>query len=64
LGLAALGIEVWYPSVIIGCVTMLVSMFAIAGGRRARRSLGSHAQILGAVVLLIIALKVVIVHGV
>jgi len=45
-------------------VTMLVSMFAIAGGRRARRSLGSHAQILGAVVLLIIALKVVIVHGV
>ncbi|MCX6143504.1 MAG: manganese efflux pump [Ignavibacteriales bacterium] len=64
LGLAALGIDVWYPSVIIGCVTMLVSMFAIAGGRRARRSLGSRAQIVGAVVLLIIAFKVVFSHKV
>ena len=63
LGLATLGIEVWYPSVIIGGVTMLISIFAIAGGKRARRSLGSHAQLLGAAVLLIIALKVVISHG-
>jgi putative Mn2+ efflux pump MntP len=62
LGLAAMGIDVWYPSVIIGFVSMLVSMFAIAGGRRARRSLGSRAQIVGAIVLLIIALKVVILH--
>ena len=64
LGLAALGIDVWYPSVIIGFVTMIVSMFAIAGGKRARRSLGSHAQIVGAIVLMLIALKVVISHGV
>jgi putative Mn2+ efflux pump MntP len=60
LGLAALGIDVWYPSVIIGLVTMLVSVLAILGGRRASRSLGSHAQVLGALVLLIIALKTVI----
>jgi putative Mn2+ efflux pump MntP len=64
LGLAALGINVWYPSVIIGLVTMIVSLLAIAGGKRARRSLGSHAQIIGAVVLLIIALKVVLSHHV
>ena len=64
LGLAALGIDVWYPSVIIGFVTMIVSMLAIAGGKRARRSLGSHAQIVGAIVLLAIALKVVVSHGV
>jgi putative Mn2+ efflux pump MntP len=63
LGLAAIGIEVWYPSVIIGFVTLLVSVLAIAGGRRAHRSLGSHAQILGAVVLLIIAVKVLFSHS-
>jgi manganese efflux pump family protein len=62
LGLAALGIDVWYPSVIIGFVTLLVSIVAIAGGRRAQRSLGSHAQVLGGVVLLIIALKVLFSH--
>jgi manganese efflux pump family protein len=62
LGLAALGTEVWYPSVIIGCITLLVSVVAIIGGRRAKRSLGSHAQVVGAVVLLGIALKVLIAH--
>lgn len=64
LGLAALGIDVWYPSVIIGSVTMIVSMFAVAGGKRVRRSLGSLAQIIGAVVLLLIALRVLILQGV
>jgi putative Mn2+ efflux pump MntP len=62
LGLAALGIEVWYPSVIIGCITLVVSVVAIIGGRRAERSLGSYAQVVGAVVLLGIALKVLVAH--
>jgi manganese efflux pump family protein len=62
LGLAALGIEVWYPSVVIGSITLIVSVLAIMGGRRAQRSLGSHAQVLGAAVLLIIAVKVLFSH--
>jgi putative Mn2+ efflux pump MntP len=64
LGLAALGIDVWYPSVIIGFVTMIVSTFAVARGKRVRSSLGSRAQIVGAIVLLFIALKVLSSHGV
>ena len=62
LGLAALGVVIWYPSVIIGCVTMIVSVVAIAGGQRASRALGSRAQIIGGIVLLVIAFTVVFFH--
>ena len=62
LGLATLGIDVWYPSVIIGCVTMIVSTIGIVGGQRASRALGSRAQVVGGVVLLVIAFTVVFSH--
>jgi len=62
LGLATLGTSVWYPSAIIGFVTMIVSTAAIVSGKRATAVLGARAQIVGAAVLLIIALKIVISH--
>ena len=61
-GLAALGTSVWYPSALIGGITMVVSTVAIVGGKWATTALGARAQIVGAVVLLVIALRIVISH--
>ena len=60
LGLAAVGRSIWYPSAIIGLVTMAMSILAVVGGRRAGTYLGARAQIIGGIVLIIIALKIVI----
>jgi manganese efflux pump family protein len=63
LGLAALRISVWYPSVVIGFITLLLSTLAILLGQRAGSKLGKRGQIVGGIVLLLIALKIVIEHG-
>jgi manganese efflux pump family protein len=60
LGLAALRISVWYPSVVIGLITMILSFLAIISGRRVGDRLGKQAQIFGGIVLLVIAIKVLL----
>lgn len=62
LGLAAFGISVWYPSVIIGLITLIMSVVAIRLGERAGHWLGTRGQIAGGIVLLLIALKIVASH--
>lgn len=62
LGLAAFGISVWYPSVIIGLLTLIMSVVAIRLGEKAGQWLGTRGQIAGGIVLLIIALKIVATH--
>jgi putative Mn2+ efflux pump MntP len=62
LSLAALKISVWYPSVIIGLVTMLMSVLAAFGGRRVGAWLGTKAQIVGGVVLILIGLRILASH--
>ncbi|MGA3245468.1 MAG: manganese efflux pump MntP family protein [Bacteroidota bacterium] len=63
LGLAALRISVWYPSVVIGLITLLLSTIAILLGQRAGSQLGKRGQIVGGIVLLLVALKIIIVHN-
>lgn len=60
LGLAALRISVWYPSVVIGLITMVLSVLAIFVGQRAGSRVGPRAQIVGGIVLLLIALRIVV----
>ena len=60
LGLAALRISVWYPSVVIGLITLVLSTLAILLGQRAGSQLGKRGQIVGGIVLLLIALKIII----
>ena len=60
LGLAALRISVWYPSVVIGLITMILSFLAIISGKQIGERLGKQAQIFGGVVLLLIAIKIVV----
>lgn len=63
LSLAALGISVWYPSVIIGVITLGMSMASILLGERAGRWLGRKGQVAGGIVLLVIACKIVLEHA-
>jgi manganese efflux pump family protein len=62
LGLAALRVSIWYPSAIIGVVTMAMSTLAVFGGRRAGAWLGARAQFVGGLVLVLIGVRIVFVH--
>ena len=62
LGLAALQISVWYPGVIIGLVTMALSILAMLVGERAGKKLGRRGQTVGGIVLLLVALKILLSH--
>ena len=62
LGLAALRVSVWYPSVVIGVITMLMTTLAIYWGRMAGRWLGARAQLVGGLVLIIIGIRIVVSH--
>ncbi len=61
---AALRVEIWYPSVIIGCITgALTTLGMLIGGRLGAR-FGKRLEILGGLVLLAIGAKVLIAHAV
>jgi len=62
LGLAAMRISVWYPSVVIGIITLALSVLAILVGERIGSKLGKPGQIVGGVVLLAIAIKILLSH--
>jgi putative Mn2+ efflux pump MntP len=62
LGLAALGVSVWYPGVTIGLITLVMSVAAILLGEKAGRWLGARSQIAAGIVLLIIAVKILASH--
>ncbi len=61
--LATVKVSAWYPSAIIGVVTMAMAMLAIAGGVRAGRWLGTKAQVAGGFVLIVIGLQNVLAHA-
>ena len=62
LGLAALRMSIWYPAVIIGLVTMVLSILAMLVGERAGKKLGRGGQIIGGSVLLLVALNILVSH--
>jgi putative Mn2+ efflux pump MntP len=62
LGMAMLGIAIWYPSIVIGLVTASMSVLAIVGGSRVGGWMGKRAQIAGGIVLILIGVRIVISH--
>jgi manganese efflux pump family protein len=62
LSLAMLNVGVWYASAVIGVVTMAVCLTAIFVGGRVGAWLGRRAQLIGGVILLLIAARIVISH--
>lgn len=62
LGMAMLGIAIWTPSLVIGIITALVSIGGMLIGGRLNRQFGRVMQYCGALVLLLIGLRILLDH--
>ena len=62
LSLAILDITIWLPSVAIGLITASMSLIGIFLGERLQLRLGRTAEIIGGIILIVIALRIVITH--
>ena len=62
LSLAMLRISIWYPSVVIGVVTLGVSMAGFQFGTKLGARLGKRAEIAGGAILCLIGLRIVASH--
>ncbi len=62
LSLGVLGISVWYPAVIIGVVTSLLSLLALWIGHRFGSRLGKPVEVIGGVVLIGMGLRILLSH--
>ncbi|HEY70545.1 MAG TPA: manganese efflux pump [Anaerolineae bacterium] len=62
LSLAMLGISIWYPSVVIGVVTGMISLGGVPLGAKLGHKLGKRAGIVGGLILFFIGLRILITH--
>jgi manganese efflux pump family protein len=62
LSLSMLEVSIWYPSVMIGIVTALLSSAAMLIGKRASIKTGKRMEMIGGVVLVGIGVKILIEH--
>jgi putative Mn2+ efflux pump MntP len=62
LTLAILDVSIWYPSVIIGIVTALLSIVSIKIGKKIGKLVGKRMEIFGGSVLIIIGIRILVTH--
>ena len=62
LSLGVLGVSIWYPVVVIGVVTALLSSFGMLIGSRLGARFGTRMEILGGLVLIAIGVKILVEH--
>jgi putative Mn2+ efflux pump MntP len=62
LSLAMLSITVWLPSLMIGVITSSMSLIGIFLGKRLQVRLGRTAEIIGGIILILIAIRIVVTH--
>ena len=62
LSLAMLGISIWYPSVVIGVVTAMISLAGIPLGAKLGGLFGKRVSIAGGLILVFIGLRILISH--
>ncbi len=62
LSLALLQVSIWYPAVVIGIVTGVVSFIGILLGRRFSKKIGKRAAVAGGVLLVLIAVRIFLAH--
>jgi len=60
--MALLNVDIWYPSVIIGVVTGILSFAGIILGNKLGMRFGKQMELIGGIVLIIIGLKILIEH--
>lgn len=61
--LAMLQVNIWYPSVVIGLVTALLSFIGVELGNRLGRKIGHRAEIMGGAFLVLIGLRILFTHA-
>ena len=62
LSLGVLGILVWYPAIVIGVVTSLLSLAGLRAGRVFGNKFGKPVEIIGGLVLIGIGLRILLSH--
>jgi putative Mn2+ efflux pump MntP len=62
LSLGVLGIFVWYPAILIGVVTGVLSLIGLRVGRIVGKKFGKPVEIIGGLVLIGIGLRILLVH--
>ncbi len=62
LSLALIGMTIWYPAIVIGLVTGLMSWVGLQLGDRLGRRFGKRMEIIGGLVLIGIGIRIVIAH--
>lgn len=62
LSLGVLGIFVWYPAILIGVVTGLLSLIGLRVGNSLGKRLGRSVEIAGGLILIGIGLRILITH--
>jgi putative Mn2+ efflux pump MntP len=62
MSLAMLRISIWYPSVVIGVVTGVISLGGVPLGTKLGQKLGKRMGIVGGLILCFIGLRILITH--
>lgn len=62
LSIGVMGLSVWYPAIIIGVVTGLLSFFGLRLGETVGSRLGKPVEIIGGLVLIGIGIRIVLSH--
>jgi manganese efflux pump family protein len=58
--LAMLGVDIWYPSVVIGVVTGLLSLAGVRLGTRLGTGFGRRMEMVGGAVLLLLGARILL----
>jgi len=62
LSFAALGVQVWFPSLVIGCVAGAMTVVGMMAGGALGRQFGRGAETIGGIVLIAIGVWIVVNH--
>ena len=62
LSLSMLEVSIWYPSVMIGLITALLSSAAMLIGKKASMKMGKRMEMIGGAVLVAIGVKILMEH--
>lgn len=62
LSFAMLGVDIWYPALVIGIITAAITIFGMLIGSQVGRRLGRPVEILGGLILIGIGVNIFIEH--
>jgi len=60
--LALLRYDIWYPSILIGIITAVLSLLGLLAGNRLGNKFGNVVEVFGGVILISIGIKIVLTH--